>query len=91
MSPRWWPFGSRRRTPPGDPARVEEVERLLEELRPAIRADGGDIRLVEVTGGVVRVSLHGACRACAASTLTLKGAVEPRLRERLTWFERLEV
>ena len=81
-------FGRRR--PVGDPVRVAEAERVLAELRPSVAADGGDIRLLEVRGGTVRVSLHGACRSCAASTLTLRGALEPRLRERLRWFEALE-
>ncbi|MEO0650456.1 MAG: NifU family protein [Planctomycetota bacterium] len=92
MSPSWWPFGrrSKPRAASGDPARVAATEAVLAELRPAVAADGGDIRLLSVEGGTVRVSLHGACRSCAASVLTLKGALEPRLRERLPWFEKLE-
>lgn len=77
-------------TPPqGDPERVLEVEAVLQRLRPAFRADGGDIVLVAVEGGRVDVRLRGACSGCAASTLTLRGALEPALRERLAWFERL--
>lgn len=92
MSPWWWPFGGRSADvgASGDPERVAEAEAVLAELRPAVAADGGDIRLVAVEDGTVRVTLHGACRSCAASVLTLKGALEPRLRERLPWFERLE-
>ena len=89
MSPRWWPFG-RRRQASGDPTRVAEVEALLGELRPRLRADGGDVRLRGVDGGRVRLELRGACRSCAAQVLTLKGAVEPLLRERLAWFEGLD-
>jgi Fe-S cluster biogenesis protein NfuA len=51
------------------------------------RADGGDVDLVGVDGGVVVVRLQGACAACAASTQTLHQALEPRLRERLAWVE----
>lgn len=89
MSPRWWPFG-RRRPATGDPARVAEVEGVLAELRPRFRADGGDVRLLGVDGGRIRVELRGACRGCAAQVLTLKGSLEPALRERLAWFERLD-
>ena len=89
MTPRWWPFG-RPRAVSGDPQRVAEVEAILAELRPRFRADGGDVRLLGVDGGRVRVELRGACRSCAASVLTLKGSLEPRLREGLVWFERLD-
>ncbi|QDU67539.1 NifU family protein [Engelhardtia mirabilis] len=85
----WWPFG-RRRVATGDPARVAQAEAVLAELRPRFRADGGDVTLLGVDGGRVRVELRGACRSCAASVLTLKGALEPRLREQLDWFERLD-
>ncbi|MHC4262485.1 MAG: NifU family protein [Planctomycetota bacterium] len=91
-----WPFrwifgGQQVALGPGtDPARVGEVEKVLTELRPSVVADGGDIRLVGIDGGTVTVSLHGACRSCSASVLTLRGALEPRLAEALPWFERLE-
>lgn len=77
--------------PSGDAARVAEVEAVLSELRPAFLADGGDIRLDSVDdAGRVRVRLVGACHTCQASVLTLRGALEPRLRERLDWFAGLE-
>lgn len=75
--------------PEGEPGRVDAVLRVLDEIRPAVRADGGDIELVAVREGFVEVRLKGACVSCAASTLTLRGALEPRLRERLPWFEGL--
>lgn len=87
MSPRWWPFGRRS---VGDPERVAEVEAVLREMRPRLRADGGDVRLIGVDANTVRVELRGACSSCAAQTLTLKGALEPLLRDRLPWFEALE-
>jgi Fe-S cluster biogenesis protein NfuA len=86
-----WLFGLFGRTAvAGDPQRVREVQAVLDQLRPRFRADGGDVRLLAVQGGTVRVRLWGACRSCAASTLTLRGALEPRLRDQLPWFERLE-
>jgi len=77
--------------PDGNPVRVAEVEAILEELRPSLKADGGDMQLVRVSdAGVVRVRLVGACGTCAVSSLTLRGALEPRLKERLAWFQSLE-
>lgn len=61
-----------------------EIERVLDEIRPALRADGGDVELVEVAeGGVVKVRLTGACGHCPMSTQTLKFGVERVLKERL--------
>jgi len=81
------------RAPPqalGDPARVAEVEALLSELRPLFRADGGDMRVVRVTDeGRVELRTIGACHGCAVSSLTLQGAIAPRLRERCAWFRGL--
>ena len=61
----------------------ERVEAVLEEIRPALQADGGDVELVDVTEGVVKVSLKGACSGCPMSTMTLKQGIERLLKERL--------
>jgi Fe-S cluster biogenesis protein NfuA len=74
----------------GDPARVREVDQLLDELRGTFAADGGDVRLVWIRDGVVGLQLHGACAGCAASSLTLELLLRPKLRERCPWFERIE-
>lgn len=74
----------------GDPTRVREVEGVLDELRVTFHADGGDVRLAWVRGGVVGVRLHGACAGCAVSSLTLEHALRPKLRERCAWFEDLQ-
>jgi len=60
----------------------EKVEKALEEIRPALQADGGNLELVEVTdNGVVKVRLTGACGCCPMSTHTLKLGIEKRLKE----------
>jgi len=60
-------------------ARVEEV---LDQVRPALQADGGDVELVDVSEeGVVSVKLTGACGSCPMSTMTLKMGIEKTLRE----------
>ena len=58
----------------------EKVEAALDRIRPALRADGGDVELVGVQDGVVTVRLMGACHGCPMATLTLKQGVERTLR-----------
>ena len=59
----------------------EKVEAALDKIRPALRADGGDIELVDVKDGVVTVRLTGACGGCPMSTMTLKMGVERVIKE----------
>jgi len=59
----------------------EKVEAAMEKIRPALQADGGDIELIDVTEGVVKVRLTGACAGCPMSTMTLKMGVERILKE----------
>jgi Fe-S cluster biogenesis protein NfuA len=60
---------------------TENVEKVLDELRPYLIADGGNVELVELDGPVVRLRLQGACGTCPSSTMTLKMGIERRLRE----------
>jgi Fe-S cluster biogenesis protein NfuA len=63
---------------------VEEVKKVLEMIRPALQADGGDVELVEVCAdGVVKVRLVGACGHCPMSTMTLKMGIERTLKEKV--------
>lgn len=58
-----------------------KVEKIIEMIRPAVQADGGDLECVEVTpSGVVRIRFHGACVGCPSSTITLQTGVERNLR-----------
>ncbi len=62
----------------------EKVEKVLEDIRPGLQADGGDVELVDVSDdGVVKVRLTGACAGCPMSTMTLKIAIEQRLKEKI--------
>ncbi|MCP3177071.1 MAG: NifU family protein [Desulfuromonadales bacterium] len=62
----------------------EKVEEVLQLVRPALQADGGDVELVDVTDdGVVSVKLTGACGSCPMSTMTLKMGIEKTLKERI--------
>jgi len=58
----------------------EKVEAALNKVRPALQADGGDVELVEVTDGVVKVRLTGACGGCPMSQMTLKMGIERHLK-----------
>ncbi len=60
----------------------EKVKKALEEIRPMLQADGGDVELVDVTAeGVVKLRLKGACGSCPMSTYTLKRGIEQKLKE----------
>lgn len=59
----------------------EKVEKALESIRPSLKADGGDIKLIGVEDGVVRVKLTGACSGCPMSAMTMKFGVEKALKE----------
>lgn len=60
----------------------EKIEKALEEIRPALQADGGDVEFVEVTSeGIVKLRLTGACGSCPMSTYTLKMGIEKKLKE----------
>lgn len=69
----------------------EKVEAVLNKIRPALQADGGDIELVDVTKeGVVKVRLVGACVGCPMSTMTLSLGIERTLKERVPGVKRVE-
>ena len=60
-----------------------KVKETLEEIRPKIQADGGDIELVAIENGVVKVRLKGACVGCPMSALTLKQGVERTIKNKV--------
>jgi Fe-S cluster biogenesis protein NfuA len=59
----------------------ESVEKALQKIRPSLQADGGDIELIDIQDGVVKVKLTGACGGCPMSQITLKMGVERVLKE----------
>jgi Fe-S cluster biogenesis protein NfuA len=67
--------------------RLGQLNSLIELMRPAVQADGGDLALLfaDVATGVVEVQLQGACSSCAVSASTLQGGVERILHDRLPW------
>ena len=67
--------------------RLSQLNSIIELMRPAVQADGGDLALLsaDVATGVVEVQLQGACSSCAVSSSTLQGGVDRILRDRLPW------
>lgn len=59
----------------------ENVEQVLDELRPYLMSDGGNVELVDIEGPVVHLRLQGACGSCPSSAMTLRMGIERRLRE----------
>lgn len=59
------------------------MEKVLDEVRPALMADGGNVALHELDGPVVVLKLEGACGSCPSSTMTLKMGIEARLRDKI--------
>lgn len=61
----------------------EKVNEVLDKIRPSLKADGGDVELVDVEDGVVKVRLTGACGGCPMSQMTLKMGIERLLKQEL--------
>jgi Fe-S cluster biogenesis protein NfuA len=67
------------------PSVRDKVQNVLDLIRPAVQADGGDIELVDFTesSGTVSIRFHGACHGCPSSTMTLQHGIERNLKEKI--------
>ncbi|XP_072981233.1 nifU-like protein 3, chloroplastic [Typha angustifolia] len=72
------------------PLTEENVEMVLDEVRPSLMADGGNVALHEIDGLVVVLKLQGACGSCPSSTMTLKMGIETRLRDKIPEIQDVE-
>lgn len=70
----------------------KEVEKVIDEIRPRLQADGGDVELIDVEErtGIVRVRLTGACAGCPFSQMTLKNGIEQLLKKKVPTVKRVE-
>lgn len=68
----------------------ERVEKSLDTIRPALMADGGNVELVDVEDGVVKVRLQGACGTCPSALMTLKQGIEVRVKEDVPEIQEVE-
>lgn len=59
----------------------EQVQAVLDRIRPAVQADGGDVELVDVLNNVARIRFHGACHGCPSSTMTLQHGIQRAIRD----------
>lgn len=68
----------------------KKVQAVLDEIRPQIQADGGDVQLVAVEGNVVKVRLVGHCAGCPMATMTLKQGIEAYVKKRIPEIAKVE-
>lgn len=71
---------------------TEQVESVLDQIRPALAQDGGTVQLVAINqeAGLIQVEFQGACATCALSHVTLKLGIEAALRDAFSWVHRVE-
>ena len=62
---------------------IEKIQAVLDEIRPALQADGGDVEFIDYNEGIVSVRMQGACGSCPMSVMTLKQGIEARMKERI--------
>ncbi|BBC24005.1 MULTISPECIES: NifU family protein [Pseudanabaena] len=68
----------------------DNVENVLDELRPYLMSDGGNVELVEIEGPIVRLRLQGACGSCPSSAMTLRMGIERKLKEEIPEIAEIE-
>ncbi|BBD66033.1 hypothetical protein NIES4072_02880 [Nostoc commune NIES-4072] len=68
----------------------ENVETVLDEMRPYLMSDGGNVELVELEGPIVKLRLQGACGSCPSSAMTLRMGIERRLKEMIPEIAEIE-
>lgn len=68
---------------------ISKVEAILNLVRPAMQADGGNVELVSVSDGVVQVRLLGTCIACPSKELSIKFGIEKTLKDHLSWVKQV--
>jgi Fe-S cluster biogenesis protein NfuA len=68
----------------------EKIEEILKQIRPSLQADGGDVELVDVVDGVVKLRLKGSCAGCPMSQMTLAFGIERVLKEKVPEVKRVE-
>ena len=68
----------------------ETVQAVIDKIRPMLQRDGGDVELVAVDDGVVKVRLQGACKGCPMSQMTLKNGIERYIKQEVPEVDRVE-
>jgi len=73
-----------------DQETIQKIEEAITQLRPFLEADGGDITLLRVEDNVAKVKLHGACKDCNMSAMTLKAGIEEAVKKAVPQIQRVE-
>ena len=68
----------------------EDIKKALDEIRPALQADGGDVEYIGLNGDVVQVKLKGACGGCPMAAMTLKNGIETIIKKRVPGISSVE-
>ena len=68
----------------------EDIKKALDEIRPALQADGGDVEYIGLEGDVVQVKLKGACGGCPMAAMTLKNGIETIIKKRVPGISSVE-
>ena len=68
----------------------ERVQQVIDKIRPSLQADGGDVELIDVVDGVVKVKLKGACAGCPMSQMTLKKGIERLVKQEIPEIKSVE-
>lgn len=68
----------------------DQVQAVIDKIRPSLQADGGDVELVDIENGIVKVRLQGACKGCPMSQMTLKNGIEKILKKEVPEVEAVE-
>lgn len=68
----------------------EQVQKVIDKIRPSLQADGGDVELVAVENDVVKVRLKGACAGCPMSQMTLKNGIERLIKKEIPAIKSVE-
>jgi len=66
-----------------EPINIEKLNQTIDYIRPAVQADGGDLKLSKVENGIVNIEMLGACQGCPLSIATLKGGIERIIKEKV--------
>ena len=69
---------------------TRQIQDVLDEIRPALQADGGDVEFIDYNDGIVHVRMQGACGSCPMSLMTLKQGIESRMKSRIPEVQSVE-
>ena len=76
-------FPTSKNREPEDPIDIDKLNQTIDYIRPAVQADGGDLKLAKIENGVVNIEMLGACQGCPLSIATLKSGIERIIKEKV--------